>query len=189
VGIDFTTDSAHAEMLKTYGQPYGREEIKRAVRLCRNHGIAVMMDLLLGGPGETRETISDTIRFMKAVNPDGIGAALGMRIYPNTGMARYVQSCEGWDDNPNIKRKYTGPINLCRPTFYIPEALGDHPARFVNELIGNDPRFFGPSESSNSRNGDSGDHNYNDNTALSECIKDGARGAYWHVMLKQRGLG
>ena len=26
VGIDFTTDSAHAEMLKAYGQPYGREE-------------------------------------------------------------------------------------------------------------------------------------------------------------------
>jgi hypothetical protein len=104
-------------------------------------------------------------------------------------MARYVQSLEGWDNNSNIKRNYTGPINLCRPTFYIPQILGDHPARYVNELIDNDPRFFGPSESSDFGNGDSTDHNYNDNTALSETIKNGAHGAYWHLMLKQRGLG
>ena len=189
VGIDFTTDSAHNSMLKIYGQPYDRTHIAHAIKVCRNHGITVMTDMLLGGPGETPDTIAETINFMKQVNPDGVGAGLGMRIYPGTGMESYVRTQEGWNNNCHIKRKYSGPIDLCQPTFYIPQSLGNHPARLVNELIGDDPRFFGPSESLEAGHGESQDHNYNDNTELCDAIRQGARGAYWHLMLKQRGLG
>ena len=188
VGIDFTTDSANNHMLRTYKQPYDSNDIRYAVQLCRENDLIVMTDLLLGGPGETPDTIAESIDFMKSVNPNGVGAGLGMRIYPGTGMAHYVDTQEGWDNNPNIKRKYTGPIDLCRPTFYIPQELGDHPAKLVNDLIDNDPRFFGPTEAEVTGHGDSQDHNYNDNTELCESIRNGARGAYWHLMLKQRGL-
>ena len=73
-------------MLRKYCQPHTEEDILAAVRLCHENDIKVMLDLLLGGPGETPETVKDTIDFIKKVNPDCAGASLGVRIYPNTKM-------------------------------------------------------------------------------------------------------
>jgi radical SAM superfamily enzyme YgiQ (UPF0313 family) len=191
VGINFTTDAASPAMLKTYRQPYAREAIARAVRLCRDHGMAVMTDLLLGGPGETPETISETIAFMKQVGPDGIGSGVGVRIYPGTDMERIVRSAGPLETNPSIRRKYSGPVDLFQPTFYISHQLGSNPARVVKDLIAGDGRFFEPMEevpTGQAGHADSRDHNYNDNTELSDAIAAGARGAYWHIMLKLRGL-
>jgi len=52
-GIDFTGDSANSSMLKTYQQQHNKNDLASAVRLCRLNNIAVMIDLLLGGPNET----------------------------------------------------------------------------------------------------------------------------------------
>ncbi|OHB74901.1 MAG: hypothetical protein A2Z25_10800, partial [Planctomycetes bacterium RBG_16_55_9] len=60
VGIDFTGDSACESMLRTYRQRHRREDLASAVKLCRRNGIAVMIDLLLGGPGETPQTVRQT---------------------------------------------------------------------------------------------------------------------------------
>jgi radical SAM superfamily enzyme YgiQ (UPF0313 family) len=187
VGIDFTTDAACAPMLKTYGQPYRPEDITRAVTLCRDHGMAVMTDMLIGGPGETPDTLAKTIRFMKQLRPDGIGTGLGIRIYPGTGMEALVREQGPLEHNPNIHRKYDGPIDLFQPTFYISEHLGPNPARLVKDLINSDPRFFEPMEeipTGQTGHADSKDHNYNDNTELVEAITKGARGAYWDIMRK-----
>lgn len=70
VGINFTSDSAHAGMLATYGHQHRYEDLASAVRLCREHGMAVMFDMLLGGPGETPETVAETIGAFKRIDPD-----------------------------------------------------------------------------------------------------------------------
>ena len=51
----------------------------------------VMLDLLLGGPGETCQTVAESIDFVKQIGPDCAGAALGIRIYPGTAMAQIVR--------------------------------------------------------------------------------------------------
>ena len=68
VGINFTGDAAAESMLQAYGQPHRRDALARAVQLCRDHEIAVMFDLLLGGPGETRESVGRSIEAMKLLN-------------------------------------------------------------------------------------------------------------------------
>ena len=146
-----------------------------------------MIDLLLGGPGETPQTAKETIDFIKQINPDCIGATLGMRVYPRTAMELYVteqsigspRECRRGNDKA-IRRKYTGPLNLLRPTFYISEALGEKPAELVKDLIGGDKRFFEPAGE------DTADYNYNDNTPLTTAIENGSRGAYWHILNKLR---
>jgi len=190
VGIDFTTDSAHPAMLQTYGQPYTTKEIARAISLCRSHDLAVMMDMLTGGPGETPETLAETIAFMKEVAPDGVGCGMGIRVYPGTAIASQIEAQGPWEENPGIHRKYRGPIDLFYPTFYISPALGPNPARLIKDLIDGDPRFFEPMEEADTGggHGDSQDHNYNANTELTDAIARGERGAYWHIMLKLRGL-
>jgi len=210
VGVDFTGDSACPSMLKAYRQSHLKEDLASAVRLCREHGIKVMIDLLLGGPGETSETVAETIDFIKRVEPDCAGAALGVRIYPGTGMAdvvageiplagdisprlpagvpRPVAGAKA-ETNPNIHRRYDGPVDFFRPTFYISQALGPRPAKLVRDLIAGDKRFFEPMEEilpETATTGQSTDHNYNDNTELVEAIKKGARGAYWDILHELR---
>ncbi len=187
VGINFTGDSASAAMLKTYGQPHGKDDLALAVRLCRDNNIKVMIDLLLGGPGETPESISQTIDFIKQINPDCAGASLGIRIYPGTRMADIVANEGPAETNPNIHRKYCGPVDIFQPTFYISQALGPRPARLVKELIAGDKRFFEPTEPEALESGQSKDHNYNDNMELTEAIKNGQRGAYWDILRTLRG--
>ena len=138
VGINFTSDAASEAMLRTYRQPHRREDLAAAVRLCREQGIAVMLDLLLGGPGETPETLADSIAFFQEIGPDCVGAALGLRIYPGLEAEALIAAEGPMETNPAIRRKYTGPIDLLQPTFYISAALGESPARLVRDLIAGD---------------------------------------------------
>jgi len=185
VGIDFTGDSACPSMLKTYHQPHLKEHLASAVRLCRENGIKVMIDLLLGGPGETPETLTETIDFIKQISPDCAGAPLGVRIYPNTEMARSVAAEGSLETNPNIHRKYPGPVDFFKPTFYISVSLGERPAELIQDLIAGDQRFFGPMPETPPHTPEgilSTDHNYNDNALLVDAIKKGARGAFWDIL-------
>jgi len=189
VGINFTGDSASPTMLSTYRQSHRPEDLHNALCICRNHNIRIMIDLLLGGPGETPQTVAQTIRFLKRIGPDCAGAALGVRIYPETAMAGLVMADGPWEQNPGIRRHYAGPIDLARPTFYIAPALGDRPATLVRELVAGDPRFFEPLDDcpSPAETPDlPRDHNYNQNQTLMEAIAAGARGAYWDLLRQLR---
>ncbi len=185
VGINFTGDSASDAMLGTYRQPHRRADLAAAVRICRGNGIRVMIDLLLGGPGETPETVAATIEFMKKIDPNCVGASLGVRIYPGTGMVEAVRREGPLESNPALRRKYMGQFDFFRPTFYISSALGPNPAGLVKDLIAGDERFFEPMEEK--AGADATDHNYNDNTDLVEAIRNGARGAYWDLLHDLRG--
>jgi len=184
VGIDFTGDSASSRMLSVYNQPHSREDLAAAARLCRDSGITVMFDLLLGGPGETPETLAETIRFVKAIEPDCVGAALGVRLWPGLAMLERVSRQGPLESNPGIRRHYPGPIDLLRPTFYISPALGDRPAALVRDLIGRDERFFPPADQADASARAQQGHNYNDNDPLVRAIAGGARGAYWDILRK-----
>lgn len=189
VGVDFGADSVRESMLRTYRRPHRKEDVAAAVRLCRDNGITVMLDLLLAGPGETPETLAETISFVKQINPDCAGAALGVRVYPGTVMHALVTAEGPPDNNPNLHRKYTGPVDFARPMFYISAALGQDPAGLVRQLIGADERFFAPEPAFGLESAPSQptrDHNYNRNQQLIDAIKAGARGAYWDILRMAR---
>jgi radical SAM superfamily enzyme YgiQ (UPF0313 family) len=204
VGIDFTGDSGSELMLRTYRQQHTREDLAAAVKLCRMNNITVMIDLLLGGPGETPRTVRETIDFIKQIGPNCAGAALGLRVYPGTALEQIIAEELQGLTNSGVRRKYSGPINLLKPTFYISPALGEHPAELVRDLIDGDRRFFEPalesdcgvgfqpmkhgqarperSRSDGRATDDAANYNYNENLLLTEAIQKGARGAYWDIL-------
>jgi len=188
VGINFTSDSASPAMLRHYRQPHQPADLTRAVRLCRQHGMAVMLDLLLGGPGETPDTLRQTIAFVRRLAPDCVGASLGVRVYPGTPLADDLAAAGPADRNPNVRRSYEGPLDLLRPTFYVSAALGPRPAQLIRELIAGDPRFFAPTDPTDARNGASAgsEHNYNENERLIQAVAAGRRGAYWDILRSLR---
>jgi radical SAM superfamily enzyme YgiQ (UPF0313 family) len=188
-GIDFTGDSGCPLMLKTYHQKHKRADITRTVRFCRENKITVMIDLLLGGPSETPHTVRQTIEFIKQIDPDCAGAALGVRVYPGTPMEKIAAKMLSAGKDSCIYRKYTGTIDFFKPTFYISDSLGKQPAQLVRDIIGGDQRFFEPveqTEEKDSKNKDSVTYNYNENLLLTQAIQKGAKGAYWDILRQIR---
>ncbi len=195
-GINFGTDSGDAEMLRRLGRDHTPEDIAGAVRACRENDIPVMIDLLLGAPGETRQSVETTVGLMKQVEPTCVGVALGVRIYPGTLLAKMCQThfrtSEKVSDTflraPDHLGALVGEIegndDLALPLFYLEPALGGNPVGLLKELIAGDERFFfgWPDDTQ-------ADYNYDDNPELTRAIADGHRGAYWDILRKLRGLG
>jgi len=184
VGINFGTDSACDAVLRALRRDFNAADIARVGEMCRAAGMTYMCDLLLGGPGETRETADETIRVMQELGPDAVGVAIGLRIYPGTQLARIVRADGFRPDNPSLVGAVEGNEDLARPVFYLSAALGkDYGRELHARLRPGGPlgaRFFLGGSA------DETDYNYNANAALVAAIKAGARGAYWDILRRLR---
>ncbi len=63
-------ESGNAQILKMIKKGTKPEHIKNTVKLLRKVGINSLVYFLIGLPGETRETIQETLNFAKEINPD-----------------------------------------------------------------------------------------------------------------------
>ncbi|NLX12658.1 MAG: radical SAM protein [Phycisphaerales bacterium] len=179
VGINFGADSGCDRMLAALRRGYRSADIRQTVEHCRRAGITVMLDLLLGGPGEDEASIRETIELIKSVDPDRAGAATGLRVYPGTALAELVRQQGPMPRNRNLHGCVEDNDNLLRPIFFIEQQLGDDPFGLIVDLIDGDERFFPPS-----RKQDAANYNYNDNKVLENAIAAGARGAFWDILRK-----
>ncbi|MDZ7617647.1 MAG: hypothetical protein U1E05_11620, partial [Patescibacteria group bacterium] len=140
---------------------------------------------------ETPETVAESIAYFKQIDPDCAGAALGIRLYPETAVTAQLQATGPLETNLGVHRRYEGPIDLLKPTFYVSPALGERPARLVCDLIAGDSRFFAPADDLPPHESASpetpGGYNYNENTVLADAIAAGARGAYWDILRRIHG--
>jgi radical SAM superfamily enzyme YgiQ (UPF0313 family) len=186
VGVNFTGDAGSDRMLERYGQAHRSRDLAAAAAACRRAGLTCMVDLLLGGPGETPDTVRETLEVLRATEADVVGAALGMRLYPGTRALDLVLAEGPLETNPAVRRRGTGPVDLLAPTFYVASSLGPAPAALVRELAGDDPRFFLPTDGVTLPDGD---HNYSDHAPLAAAIARGERGAYWDILRRLRGVG
>ncbi|HID11354.1 MAG TPA: radical SAM protein [Candidatus Latescibacteria bacterium] len=177
VGIDFGVDHGDEGMLERLGRDFGPEALEKAVGLCRRYGIVCMFDLLLGGPGETGNTLRGAIEQMLRLAPDRVGVALGVRLYPNTRLAELVVEEGFTPENPNLRGQVDDNPDWLRPVFYLSRDLGENPAEYVGGIIRGDKRFFFPSREDIRRN-----YNYNENQVLVEAIQRGYRGAFWDIL-------
>jgi len=183
VGMNFGADSGDDEMLARLGRDFRVEDLEGTARACRAAGIAFMYDLLLGGPGETRETAARTIEVMKRISPDRVGVSLGVRIYPGTRLAEMVRSEGPAERSANLQGEVEGNADFMRPVFYLSAELGEDAAGYVARLVGGDQRFFFPTADAGTEA-----YNYSDNERLVSAIKVGYRGAYWDI-LRRLGVG
>ena len=176
-GVDFGADSGSDLMLRRLGRHFKSEDLAKTAKICHQHGIPFMYDLLVGGPGETRDTVRETVDLMQRIDADRVGVAMGVRVYQGTEMAEYVRSECDTVSNPNLYGATEDNASFVKPVFYISPHLGEGIVSFLHELVGDDKRFFLPSNEEADSN-----YNYNENTVLVRAIKGGARGAYWDIL-------
>jgi coproporphyrinogen III oxidase-like Fe-S oxidoreductase len=64
------------------------ETSMRAIKLAKNEGIVVTALIIIGNVGETKETVQETVNFLKKTQPDEIGCVGGLWILPGTKLYR-----------------------------------------------------------------------------------------------------
>ena len=170
VGINFGVDNGHEDMLRRLRRGFTPKAILNAVRSCHEAGMVVMLDLLLGSPGETRESIITTVELMKQASPERVGIALGVRVYPGTALADLV--CQ-----EDMREGLIGGGHSSEPLFFLEAEIAPFVFELLDELIGKDERFFFFDPSRPDRN-----YNYNANQRLEDAIGKGYRGAYWDIL-------
>ncbi len=172
VGINFGVDSGDPRMLKLLKRDFTPDDIANAAHFCREFGIAVMFDLLLGAPEETRQSIVSTMELMKQSAPDRVGVSMGVRVYPGTEL-------DAWVKNGKITQGLYGGAHFLEPIFYLEPAVAPFISDLISRLTADDPRFLFFNPDNPDQN-----YNYNANDVLVDAIQKGARGAYWDILRK-----
>ncbi|MDY7030624.1 MAG: radical SAM protein [Thermodesulfobacteriota bacterium] len=182
VGIDFGADHGDDAMLRRLGHYYTSDDLTRIRETCLHKNIICMFDLLFGSPGETKESIEKTIVLMKKIKPDRVGISFGVRLYPTTQLGqKMMEASKGvLSNNPHLFGDLEDNESLLRPIYYCDAGLGDDVEEWLHALVGDDPRFLLGRRTDANRN-----YNYNDNSELTEAIKQGYRGAYWDILRRQ----
>lgn len=86
--IDSTPDSASPLLLESLRKNFTLEQLRRTASIVREAKMPTMWFFLLGGPGETEQTIAETFAFIdRFVDPeDMVHISEGLRIYPHTAL-------------------------------------------------------------------------------------------------------
>jgi radical SAM superfamily enzyme YgiQ (UPF0313 family) len=108
-------ESGSERILKGMNKRFSLKDIQKANKILRDYGIHRMGFLLLGGPGETRESVKESLSFADSLGLDALKLTLGIRIYPNTSLRKIA-----------IEEGVIAPDeDLLFPTFYIVKKLDD----------------------------------------------------------------
>jgi len=111
-------ESGCPAILRNLNKKYEVEQVRTASELLGKYGIRRLGFLLLGGPGETRETVRESLEFADSLQLETLKLTVGIRIYPGTPLEKTAREegviAEGDD--------------LLFPRFYL--------ARGLNEWIG-----------------------------------------------------
>ncbi|GHF73177.1 tryptophan 2-C-methyltransferase [Amycolatopsis bartoniae] len=119
-GINLAPDHVSEDLLddwKVTGRGrryYSFDDVRRIVELTKRHDLPVMVEVLLGMPGETLETITEAVRETLALDVTVAGYSLGIRAFPYSPLGiQLAQQCDGRQTLPGLQSDTaTEPIVL-----------------------------------------------------------------------------
>jgi radical SAM superfamily enzyme YgiQ (UPF0313 family) len=85
--ISLGFESGSDPMLASLNKRFNAEEVKTVAKMFGDAGIFRRGFLLLGGPGETPESVEESLGFADSLNLDALKVTVGLRIYPETPLA------------------------------------------------------------------------------------------------------
>ena len=176
-GINFGADSLCDEQLLRLGKDHSSNDVCRLVSFLEKEDLNYMFDLIIGAPGETELTVAETIEKAKELDIPLVGISAGIRVYSGTplgkaianGFGRNGMHPEGWHNR------------LIDPIYYLSPYLNNDVSALIHKLVAGDTRFLFLASPS-----DQDSYNYADSGVLSQLIQEGARGAYWDIIRRNR---
>lgn len=117
--IEFGSDSLSDNTLKQYGKPFRFANILEASKICDRLKIHYAHFLILGGYGETEDTLNETFENSKKIERTAFFPFIGMRIYPGTKL--HVLTVQ--------EKKANRDDTLIEPTYYISDKIALTPLK------------------------------------------------------------
>ncbi len=124
-------ESGSDKMLKALGKRFTTQDVRRISEIFGRQGVNRMGFLMLGAPGETRETVLESLEFAGSLDLEMVKLTAGVRIYPHTKLAQIAREkgiIEPEDD-------------LFFPKFYMEPGLEDFILQTVEEWTKERPNW------------------------------------------------
>lgn len=138
-------DAASDTTLAALDKGFTVREVRRTARLAMASGMRSAWFFILGGPGETRETVDETLQFIESELSDPRCATIlmtGVRVLPGTGMAALAL-------RDGI---VTSDHDYAVPTFYVsPDVEEDWIVARVQRALANNPGIVYATEQGTSK--------------------------------------
>ncbi|TET32925.1 MAG: radical SAM protein [Planctomycetota bacterium] len=115
VEVSMGFESGCEKILQNMNKRFTLDDIRKSSELLGACGVRRMGFLLLGGPGETRESVEESLDFAESLDLEMMKVTVGIRVYPGTQLARTAAG-------ENMVRPED---NLLSPRFYLTPGLED----------------------------------------------------------------
>jgi radical SAM superfamily enzyme YgiQ (UPF0313 family) len=116
VEVSLGFESGCPRVLRAMNKRFQPEEVRQISERLAAHGIRRMGFLLLGGPGETRESVDESLTFARSLGLEMLKVSVGIRLYPHTPLARLA-----------VEEGVASPEDdLLVPRFYVRPGLEDY---------------------------------------------------------------
>jgi radical SAM superfamily enzyme YgiQ (UPF0313 family) len=133
--LGITAESASDPVLEKLEKGFDAAKVREVAERVERAGIRTLWIFLVGGPGESPETLKETLAFAewRLLRGDAVYLTIGLRIYPGTTLHRIAIE-EGVVDAKE---------SLLKPAFYFSPNL-DFPASVnsIREFAARHPRFM-----------------------------------------------
>ncbi|TNF47936.1 radical SAM protein [bacterium] len=135
-GVGVTAESASDKVLKNLEKGYTRDHIWQASEAIKQNPVPCFWLFLIGGPGETKETVRETVQFaQRAARPMDVAFFnIGIRIYPGTPLETIAR-------NEGVLT--ASPQEMVMPAFYFsPELDLDWVMEELSKVTGANKNFI-----------------------------------------------
>lgn len=133
--LGITAESASDPVLEKLEKGFNAAKVREVAERVEKHGIKTLWIFLIGGPGETRQTLEETLAFAKwrLERGDAVYLTVGVRIYPGTTLHRIA-----------IAEGVVPPTStLLDPAFYFSSDLDfDTTVARLKRFAADHPRFM-----------------------------------------------
>jgi radical SAM superfamily enzyme YgiQ (UPF0313 family) len=124
-------ESGCESVLQAMNKRYNSQDVRRASQILGDYGIHRMGFLLLGGPGESKKSVEESLAFTDSLNLEVVKVTTGIRIYPHTALAR-IALAEGVISEDD---------DLLQPRFYLAKGLEEWLPETVNSWLAERPNW------------------------------------------------
>lgn len=132
VAVSLGCDSCSERMLKVLRKGFTKEQLRNAAELLEELGINYILSLLIGAPGEDRQTVEESVEFLSRRSPMMVDLCVGIRLMPHTALLEIAVG-EGVisADDP-----------LMEPRFYISPLIEDWIEDYLKELCSKNKSYL-----------------------------------------------
>ena len=129
--VSLGCDSCSERMLEVLRKGFTKEQLRAAAELLEEMEIRYILGLLIGAPGENRQTVDESIEFLSRRSPLMVDFCLGIRLMPHTELFE-IAVREGMvsADDP-----------LMEPRFYISPQIEGWIEDYLGEICAQHPNW------------------------------------------------